>query len=339
MFSINRSSIIKPVCRQENYQPIDSNKPQNKLFTQSQSSSNISCENIQANFIPFLGKKFNHRIIDCHGHIDSSNITGHFDSQNLTPAKIKAATDIKNQTNCSVDYVAISNISGIDTIDNQPGSNPLQNQTEANLETIRMCNKPEYNNLLPLAVCQPGKGNADEIEQLLEQNRFYGLKFHPYYLNLNSDDKNYDPFLDLAKKHDLPCFFHAAPGTSDPKYIINLAKRHPDVPVVLYHINLGADCYSAINIVKQSIDNDKTNLFVDFSWAPENVILDAINIIGEDRVLFGTDTAISEMGDPEEYSKRVKNIIKTIKNSYNEDWAEEILEKIFYENSHKIFQL
>ena len=79
-----------------------------------------------------------------------------------------------------------------------------------------------------------------------------GLKFHPQGLMLNADSELYDDYLNLAAEKKLPVLFHSQVSInydlaeplkelnwSDPEYIYKLAKRHPDVPVILGHHRSG----------------------------------------------------------------------------------------------------
>jgi len=324
------------------------------------SFSYIKPENYRANFIAFSANPKT-RIIDSHAHIESAKFPKHFfyeknngiEENDLSPEIVNKAISIDNLSAGSVvESVLVSNISGIDTKEHIPGGIPLQNEKESNEELLKICDK--YTKFKPLAVCQPSKGKPYNIEQLILNNKFYGLKFHPYYLGLNADDKLYDPYLKIADKYHLPCVFHSAPGTSDPEKIYELAKRHKNVPVVLYHMNLGGDLQKAINVVKEAQEKKDANLYLEISWVDmdmdprkKSLITKAIDTVGEDKILFGTDTSLGTFGKTindkfegtKNYDKRVKQIQDNIHANYPENKANEIIDKIFYENSQKLFNV
>ena len=115
------------------------------------------------------------------------------------------------------------------SIRSKPGRKPLDDEIAGNLKTFDFCKKNPQ--LLPIAVCQPGYGNAENIEKLLNKHKFYALKFHPYYLGINANHDLYNPYLNLAEKYKLPCVFHTANGTSDSKLVYDLAKKYPNAEV------------------------------------------------------------------------------------------------------------
>ena len=69
-------------------------------------------------------------------------------------------------------------------------------------------------------------------------------------MNMYADDYRCDPYMEFARKNNLPCMFHSeGEGVSGVESIYNLAKRFPDVPVILAHMGAGgADCHNRGNI-------------------------------------------------------------------------------------------
>jgi len=181
---------------------------------------------------------FQGKIIDAHSHLgkwSSDNVD--FKAVNLDEV-IKDSFEItingKKQTD-EVEKVLVSNLSCINRKDNEDelsGNKKLLIDTE---------NNPK---IKPIAVCKPGHGNPEKIEQLLKENqgKFYGLKFHPMGLDFSADKPEYEPYMKLAEKYKLPCVFHAdRVGTcADPNLIYELAKKTTEVPVVLYHMSLAS---------------------------------------------------------------------------------------------------
>jgi len=149
----------------------------------------------------------------------------------------------------------------------------------------------------------------------------------------------------------MPCFFHTAGEAqnrgevwpADPKVIAKFAeslyKKAPDVPVVMYHINLGGwDKYQPLNLVKDLNESKKTNLYLEVSWAETPLIVKALKDGLEDRILFGTDTPLGPMGNKNGYFSRVNEIEKAVNDNFpDENRAQEILDKMFYKNAEKVF--
>ena len=260
-------------------------------------------------------------IIDSHGHLGRWKTEWNEDL--LLPELMGGILD-----SGGVEAILVSNLSGIDCRDHSAGGQPWLPQREANLELLEWC--AEDKRLLPLAVCQPGISEAAEIEALLALYKFYGLKFHPFHLNLDADDPAYDPFMEIAAARGLPAVFHAAPGCSDPEKIAILAERFPSVPVVLYHINLTGDVSYGIRIAGRYLAAGKANLYLELSWVPAEYIGEAVDAVGPDRVLFGTDAPLD---GPDHYNWYTKSFAAI------ESLGAEAAGLILEGNSRRIFGL
>ncbi len=230
-----------------------------------------------------------------------------------------------------------------------------------------------------LAVCQPKTGNVENIRQLIDENpnKFVGLKFHPNMSELPADSELYDDYLSFAKEKKLPCLFHSdrtfdkiyvdEQGKSwpvnkslfsRPEQIYSLAKRHPEVPVIMGHCG-GVeknDVEACIDIVLNSIKKDDAKLYVDVSWVgmngSENLDDNMEKIVGiikrlknsskgdmTERILFGTDIPIDRFKEKdgiEVYGDYMDNISKAIKKEFPDD-AENLINKIFYKNADDLF--
>lgn len=251
----------------------------------------------------------------------------------------------------------------------------LSDEIKGNLDLYnKYKSNPNY---VLYATCQPSFGSPQNIEQVLKTapDKFKGLKFHPKQLNLRADDTSYDAYLKLAEKYKLPCLFHSQVNLdysngfekmvqdiskfdkSDPEFIYNLAKRHPTVPIIMAHTGAGGKLahQKAIDTLLKSIDNNDARLYCDISWVdfendlPVKTPTTIINLIKKlkdknalDRVLFGTDTPLGCYGGnskitPEEaYKITIENLKNSIRENFSTE-SESIINKIFYENAHKLF--
>jgi predicted TIM-barrel fold metal-dependent hydrolase len=103
----------------------------------------------------------------------------------------------------------------------------------------------------------------------------------------------------LRKKLGLPSRFHLRRG--DPLAVAAIAVRHPEVPVVIPHFGAGffrealmaAD--QAPNIV---LDSSSSNGWIKFvpGLTLRDVFARAIDVVGEARILFGTDSSFFPRG-------------------------------------------
>ena len=251
----------------------------------------------------------------------------------------------------------------------------LSDEIKGNLDLYnKYKSNPNY---VLYATCQPSFGNPQNIEKVLKiaPDKFKGLKFHPKQLNLKADAPSYDGYLELARKYKLPCLFHSqvnldyAEGIekvvqdfskfdkSDPEFIYNLAKRHPTVPIIMAHTGAGGKLahQKAIDILLKSIDNKDAKLYCDISWVdfendlPVKTPTTIINLIKKlkdknalDRVLFGTDAPLgcyggnSKISPEDAYKITIENLKSSIRENFGSE-SDSIINKIFYENAHKLF--
>ena len=251
----------------------------------------------------------------------------------------------------------------------------LSDEIKGNLDLYnKYKSNPNY---VLYATCQPSFGNPQNIEKVLKiaPDKFKGLKFHPKQLDLKADAPGYDGYLELARKYKLPCLFHSQVNLdytegiekvvqdfskfdkSDPEFIYNLAKRHPTVPIIMAHTGAGGKLahQKAIDILLKSIDNKDAKLYCDISWVdfendlPSKTPTTIINLIKKlkeknslDRILFGTDAPLGYYGEKSiiSPSKAYKITVDNIKTAIRENFGTEsdlIINKIFYENAHKLF--
>ena len=211
--------------------------------------------------------------------------------------------------------------------------------------------------LKPLAVCQPNETpNANQIRQVIKEGKFYGLKFHPLHMKLAADDAKYDDYMRVAEKNNFPCLFHTDAircPYSSPEQVYALAKRHPNVPVILAHMGAGEESHSrAVKVLLDSIEKGDALIYADISWvddgkADKKVILDTLEKLQHtskgdmtSRLLFGTDAPLGKFGadgikDPQYYRKNIEQIKTAIRGKFNN--AETLINKLFYENAQELF--
>lgn len=270
------------------------------------------------------------RKIDVQGHIGYMYDNVHHKNSTFTVQNIIDTVEING-----VKKVLTSSISGL----NPKESEFYQSETDCANEILKIRGNGKVG-IYPLISCQPGiSTDTAEIEKLLDNGEFYGMKFHPSNTQkaIKDNFEIYSKYLSVAEKRGLPCVFHSVTdGFSDPIQIIRLAEQHPKVPVVLYHVDLASSAEQmtkTIDAISNSVKSGKSNLFVDISWLNESGIKQVLQKIGADRVLFGTDTPIAEMGD----SKKYEQFTDMVENIVKETCGEETVDKVFYTNAENLF--
>jgi len=298
---------------------------------------------------------FRGKIIDVHAH------TGRFFNNDFKPSMIddivRDTLDISVGGKKEKDTVEKILVSNLDCMNNDT----LKDEMRGNVDMLKITRRNPK--MYPLAVCEPSKpgAGAKVIENLLNKHKgeFVGLKFHPEALELAADSTLYDEYLKLAADKKLPCLFHCEAGVSSPDKIYALARRHPDVPVIMAHLGAGGaeNHRAAINTLINSIDKNDAKLYADISWVdwaqglpseePGHVI-DLIKKLKErdalDRIMFGTDTPLGCYGERLEgglsakqaYELTVSRLKSAIKSNFGDE-ADDIINKIFYDNANKLF--
>ncbi len=302
----------------------------------------MKVQNVSFSNPSFFGSRVK---FDVQGHIGTMYDNLHGQTQQYTRENILDTVEINN-----VKKILVSSVSGLNSQD----SSLFESEYNCACRMEKLCGN-ERVKFYPLISCQPGISKSTSvIEQFLLDDTFVGMKFHPTNTNKPIKDNFdiYSKYLALAEEKGLPCVFHSTTdGKSDPVEIIRLAEAHPKLPVVLYHIDLMASSEQmtrTIDNIANSIKAGKSNLFVDISWltglfdnAGENrdIIKLALEKIGSERILFGSDTPITEMGDKEKYGKFADFVEETVKEFYKDkpDEAERALNNIFYDNAEELF--
>ncbi|MGE0823832.1 MAG: amidohydrolase family protein [Candidatus Binatia bacterium] len=155
--------------------------------------------------------------------------------------------------------------------------------------------------LFPLVWVRPGETTIKEVRERLA-TQFIGIKLHPTVDDYRADDSALDPFLELAAELGCPVASHSAPGDADPDHIRRLAERFPTVPVILYHTYLGPS--EGRRRAAQHVQ-EQSNLYLETSWCCWREVLQLVEEVGSERVLFGSDASVD---GPHHYCRHPPNV-------------------------------
>lgn len=276
-------------------------------------------------------------IIDSHVHCGKS-LWGDFSPEYLM-----------NIIDESVDFVICSNLEGID-------SPEFKNELECNKKMLEVFR--EYSKMKPLYVCQPNFVDDISIARtFLKANPdFIGLKIHPECMKLPADSEKYNKYLELARELKKPCLYHSGhikSRFSSPNLIYKKAQEYPEVPIILGHLSTGPKQahIEAIEILLDSIENEKATLYVDTSWI--DFLGETLNESYEDtlmliealrntkkgdfthRILWATDCPVGKFNQTKEsYSKNLKIFKQKVLERFND---EKLLENLLYNNAKALY--
>lgn len=255
-------------------------------------------------------------IIDTHCHI------GLFGELNMTEELVSA------RKKYNIDLMLCSNGDAVEYTDKMVLLENRPSQVEISKATIDFCRKNDgFGALLWLKPAT--EVVTEELEKLIEENRdiVYGLKFHPFYSNLPFSDEKYIPYIELARKYNLPIQIHTATNDNCRAYdVYETAKKYPDVKFILAHLELVSDNLLAIEYISM-LDN----LYGDTAWVSSEKTYLAIKECGMNKIMFGTDNPIDGIDTYAKYSdyfEGLKNIL-----------TKEEYDCLMYKNAKKVFNI
>jgi len=155
--------------------------------------------------------------------------------------------------------------------------------------------------LFPLVWVRPGETTLAEVKKRLAAGAV-GVKLHPTVDDYRADDPRLDPYLEIAAQCGCPVACHSAPGDADPDNIRRLAERFPETPVILYHTYLGPHA-GRLRALAHALE--QPNLYLETSWCRWQTVRHLIDVVGPDRVMFGSDASID---GPAHYHRQPPNV-------------------------------
>lgn len=148
--------------------------------------------------------------------------------------------------------------------------------------------------LVAFAAVNPKAKNAvDKFEEAVIKYGAKGLKIHPTFQALPADDEIWVyPLVEKARELKVPVMFHSGEGPYATPWQIGLvAMDFPEVTIIMAHMGLNSISYTdgAIKMAKKA-----KNLILETAGVVyDTPIMKAVNAIGGDRVIFGSDCPIN----------------------------------------------
>lgn len=294
-----------------------------KNFTTSSETMSAELTTLKQRFADAVQPWERHNIIDIHGHIGS-----------YAGYDLDTKTLLSNIDRYGVKLILVSNIDGA----NLPETKNVD-EVAANAETSRIV-RMYPDKLRGLVWTRPNDGKPENLEPFLRETLspgnsrvFVGMKFHPIMNQFPADDQKVDGYLKLCEKYRIPAVFHSdKPGTNaDPQKIYAVARRHPNVPIVLYHSVFFGPHSAAVEVVKEALKKKDADLYLETAQFKTDEALAAVQTIGSDRILFGTDATYFG----KDHYQKYENMVSTFKNKLSpEDFV-----NVIHGNAVKLFRL
>lgn len=129
-----------------------------------------------------------------------------------------------------------------------------------------------------------GERAVEEVERFRELG-LRGLKVHSFYQGFLLCDHILDPVLAKCRELSLPVLAHTGtPISAMPFQLRELALRFPDVTFIMGHMGFSDFWYDA-SVAAKGLEN----VYLEWSYQMHSVIVEAIEVCGGDRLLFGSD--------------------------------------------------
>ena len=202
--------------------------------------------------------------------------------------------------------------------------NPTEEQVQvANAQTLRL--KKDHPELIEGYVyVSPEHPNALKmLRTAMEDWGFVGLKV---WMSTTCDDHYIDPIVEQMIEYKAPILIHSfhkavgqLPFETTGEHVARLAERYPESKLLMAH--LGGNAYHGLPCIR-----DYKNVWVDmcFSICRGDELQYALEMLGEDRILFGTDLP----GGGQECCGKLNEL----------NVSQEVKDKIAYKNALELFK-
>jgi predicted TIM-barrel fold metal-dependent hydrolase len=139
---------------------------------------------------------------------------------------------------------------------------------------------------IPCAYINPTLYSAvDELETAIKTYGFHGMKLMPTIHRYNIDSHLVDPVMSKCHELKIPVTVHSSGEGGYPQLISQLAKRFPEVPIIMDHSGYR---YFQRQALQAGKDND--NLYFGTSCVIEPTYIDRIaHEIGVDKIIYGSN--------------------------------------------------
>lgn len=152
-----------------------------------------------------------------------------------------------------------------------------------------------------------------------------GLKIHPVLQFVRPDAKPVEEILSDFAQYGKPVCIHAGPCRagiaktyseeySSAEHVAPMVRKYPKIPFIVAH--MGHEYYSAFFDLARECEN----VYFDTSFQPVAVLRKALEVVGEDRILFGSDFPLVSQA----------SVLRVVQKAYGHN--PRVLEKVLAKN-------
>lgn len=178
---------------------------------------------------------------------------------------------------------------------------------------------------------------TSELEGMIKEhrNKIFAIKLHPFHSNVAPTDERVLPYLELAKKYQLPVISHTGGcEAASVEKLYEAAKMYPEIPFIMAHMGLGSDNKEALRLLGKA-----DNLYGDTAWVQMETTIEAIRQYGSKKMFFGSDTPIDGVDTYFCNPKGERSMYQDYFHVLPEKISEDDYKDLMYRNAVEVFRL
>ena len=146
------------------------------------------------------------------------------------------------------------------------------------------------------------KNKTDYLDNKFANWKFHGVKLHQCWENFSIESEFFNEVATWTENHDLPLFIHLY-SDSEVTKLINYKRNHPQLKLIVAHL-FGLELFIKENFKDNNLYFDTSPLQLISNYR----IKKAIDFVGVDKVLFGTDTPYGAKDNIGRSINRIKSL-------------------------------
>lgn len=253
-------------------------------------------------------------IIDVHGHI------GAFADRSIVSERL-----IEFVESGCVDRVLISNL---DAASHGDGAQDIH-EADANLACLDLHRTQPK--LLPVYWVRVGRFDSDvhAYAGALDSEPFLAALFAPHRNGFGTDDPELTPYLAVLGDAKKPAIFLTdADEPARPTAVYTLAKRYPHIAFLLSGVSSGPAWREALDCIERSVLRRDARLYLESSNASADEMVEAIQVVGDDHLLFGSDAVTTD-----QHTESCKRLLSELR----EKTDRKVFQRVTSENACRLF--
>lgn len=166
---------------------------------------------------------------------------------------------------------------------------------------------------------------STELKRCLSEKNMIGFKFHPWLQAFSPLEENFMSLAEEANAAKTMFFFHdGTPPYTEPLQIAEVARRNPDLTVVMGHAGLN-DLWRESLLAAQKYDN----IWLCFCACPYWGMQEITNKMGGERLMWGSDYPLALREDTRDRIRQIEML----------NVSDDVKERILYRNAKQLINM